>query len=197
MMSQLLLLLLVCREHAVSSMPVSQELVKPSTFDESQVQDCLSQELHPKMGSSYEIRPGCLHILQHAMFPRGSSFEFSQPSNSLPKRKQVAKITSEDGLHWLWGLLHEDCRSMKELLASLALQIARKEYVQENAVEFHVIDKRQATTTIQNEDQALDLFRHYMTAEALAKLMGDRPSSTDLIGIDVPVPTGSAVTITS
>ncbi|XP_038075438.1 uncharacterized protein LOC119743145 isoform X2 [Patiria miniata] len=193
MVSPLVFLFLLCGEQTVTSMPVyeGRVTVTPSLFDRSQVQDCLSQELSAKSDFPFEIRPGCLHILQHALFPEGTPVDFTQSSDWLSRILNRARvISSEEGLHWLWSLLREDCGSLKGLLASLATHIARREL--EESTGLGVSDVTDANDYMQKRGETTTIRSDQDRVEDLARLMTDRPSAADLIDTHVPLPSVAA-----
>ena len=52
---------------------------------------------------------------------------FPDEPSSLNDENGVRKITSEEGLYWLWGILGEDCDVLEELLSTMAVLIAENQ----------------------------------------------------------------------
>ncbi|XP_033635380.1 uncharacterized protein LOC117296515 [Asterias rubens] len=141
-------------------------------------------------GLPVKISTECRQVLHQALFP-------DEPS-SLNDENGVRKITSEEGLYWLWGILGEDCDVLEELLSTMAVLIAENQTdepqswkeIQDIATNLDAVNLREArfqskrkrdrqtqTTVDSFPKSGQDIFNQHLTATELARLNNNLPTN--------------------
>ncbi|XP_071800204.1 uncharacterized protein [Asterias amurensis] len=212
-------LLYICANKLVGCMPeehVAEGMRKRQTqLYHEEIPRCV---INNEGGLPVKISTECRQVLHQALFP-------DEPSSSLPHQTQlsslagakfaegpgelpveaplndengVRKITSEEGLYWLWGILGEDCDVLEELLSTMAVLIAENQTdepqswkeIQDIATDLDAVDLREARfqskrkrdrqtqTTVESFPQSgQDIFNQHLTATELARLNNNLPTN--------------------